>query len=132
MIKTEFGIIENFDPKEDYKTRSPEKYRCVAIDGDLYLNDWWDVLLQMDTYNVYDAGILQAQKALSRWGNTVIPPVALPQFLEVVRADRRCRQDPGLLALAELIREAIESDKHMIHYGACVPRKVRIFGESII
>lgn len=38
MIKAEFGIIENFNEKEDYTEYAPKKYHCVAIDDDLYLN----------------------------------------------------------------------------------------------
>lgn len=41
MIKTEFGIIECFDEFEDYTEYAPERYHCVAIDDDEYLNDWW-------------------------------------------------------------------------------------------
>ena len=117
MIKTEFGIIENFDPRGDYTLYNPQKYHCVAIDDDAYLNDWWPTLLGMDSLNVYDAHILQPQKALSRWGITVIPPESLPRLLDIVISDCRYAEDPRLVALAQLIRQAIAQKKHMIHYG---------------
>ena len=117
MIKTQFGIIESFDESGDYTDNAPEKYHCVAIDDDKYLNDWWDFLLEIDTFNVYEAHILQPQKALSRWGITIIPPNSLPKLLNIVVSDKRYRRDKGLVAFALLIRQAIEREKYMIHYG---------------
>lgn len=32
MVRTEFGIIEDFDEKQNYTGYTPEKYHCVAID----------------------------------------------------------------------------------------------------
>ena len=43
MIKAEFGIIECFDECADYTEYVPERYQCVAIDDEKYLNDWWDL-----------------------------------------------------------------------------------------
>ncbi len=117
MIKTEFGIIEHFDAKQDYTPYAPEKYHCVAIDDDLYLNDWWEALGRIHTFNVYAPRILQPQKALSRWGITILPPDALPGLLEIVCTDKRYPQDKQLVALAMQIRQAIERGKYMIHYG---------------
>lgn len=117
MIKTEFGIIECFDEFEDYTEYAPERYHCVAIDDDEYLNGWWDSFLEIDTLNVYDAHILQPQKALSRWGITIIPPSSLPKLLDIVVSDKRYQQDKRLVAFASLINKAIEHEKFMIHYG---------------
>ena len=117
MIKTEFGIIENFDPKNDYTEYAPERYHCVAIDDDKYLNDWWGALMTIDTFNVYSPHILQPQKALSRWGITIIPPSSLPDLLDIVTSDKQYKYDKRLIAFAHLICQAIERKKHMIHYG---------------
>ena len=117
MIKTQFGIIECFDEHGDYTEYAPERYRCVAIDDDKYLNDWWSSLLEIDTFNVYSEHILQPQKALSRWGITIIPPSALSKLLDIVISDKRYRWDKRLKVLALLIRQAIEHGKYMIHYG---------------
>lgn len=117
MIKAEFGIIENFDESVDYTEYSPKKYHCVAIDDDLYMNDWWNALLQIDTFNVYTKGVLQPQKALSRWGITIIPPSSLPALLDIVLSDRRSKRDKRLIAFAGLIHQAIIENKYMIHYG---------------
>lgn len=117
MIKTEFGIIENFNENGNYMEYTPEKYHCVAIDDDKYLNDWWNALLRMDTFNVYSERILQPQKALSRWGITIIPPSSLPILLNIVTSDKRYKRDKRLRLLVCLIQMAIEREKYMIHYG---------------
>ena len=117
MIKAEFGIINDFDEKKDYTGYHPEKYNCVAIDDDLYLNDWWSNLSSIDTLNVYSKGVLQPQKALSRWGITIISPKSLPDFLDIVVKDKRYKEDANLVALAALIEEAVKAQKYVIHYG---------------
>jgi hypothetical protein len=117
MIKAEFGIIECFDEHGNYTEYAPERYHCVAIDDDEYLNDWWDSLLEIDTLNVYNVQILQPQKALSRWGITIIPTNSLPKLLNIVVSDRRYRKDKRLASLAFLVRKAIKDGKYMIHYG---------------
>jgi hypothetical protein len=117
MIKTEFGIIDDFDKKKDYTGYYPKRYHCVAIDDDLYINDWWECLSHINTFNVYSKGVLQPQTALSRWGITIIPPASLPAFFEIVISDKRYKEDHRLVALAELIRQAMIDNKHMIHYG---------------
>jgi len=117
MIKAEFGIINDFNEKKDYTGYHPEKYSCVAIDDDLYLNVWWNDLSRIDTLNVYSKGVLQQQKALSRWGITIIPPKSLPNFLDIVAKDKRYKKDANLVALAALIEEAVKAQKYVIHYG---------------
>ena len=117
MIKAYFGIITDYNEKKDYTGYSPEKYNCVAIDDDLYLNDWWNALTEIDTLNVYSKGVLQPQKALSRWGITIIPPNSLPSFLDIVIKDKHYKKDSNLIALAVLIKEAIKAQKYVIHYG---------------
>ena len=117
MIKAEFGIINDFNEKKDYTGYHPEKYHCVAIDDDLYLNDWWNDLSRIDTLNVYDKGVLQPQTALSRWGITIIPPKSLTDFLDIVIKDKSYKRDANLVALAALIEEAIKEQKYVIHYG---------------
>jgi hypothetical protein len=117
MIKTEFGIINDFDEKNDYTGYHPEKYNCVAIDDDLYINDWWEALLCIDTLNAYSKGVLKPQKALSRWGTTIIPPSSLTYFYDTVVKDRRYKKDDNLVVLASLLDEAIKKQKYVIHYG---------------
>ncbi len=117
MIKAEFGIIDDFNEQKDYLKYEPQKYHCIAIDDDKYMNDWWNALLEIDTFNVRGQGVLQPQKALSRWGITIIPPTSLPKLLDIVMTDKRYKKDKRLVSLADLIRQAILNDNYVIHYG---------------
>ena len=117
MIKAEFGIIDDFNEKNDYTGYYPDRYNCVAINDDLYISSWWKALSYIDTLNVYNKGVLQSQKALSRWGITIIPPSSLPAFLDIVISDKRAKKDKSLIVLSGLIQQAITDNKYMIHYG---------------
>ena len=114
MIKTEFGIIDEIDYGKDYGIYEPEKYNCVYIDDDVYINDWWQRLTTMKTYfHKMD----RPSFALARWGVTIIPPESLPTFQDIVITDRRINTDKHLVALADKIQEAINRNKFMIHFG---------------
>ena len=39
MIKTEFGIIDQLDKTIDYEDYDPERYHCVYIDDERYIDD---------------------------------------------------------------------------------------------
>ena len=56
---------------------------------------------------------------LARWGVTLIPPESLPAFQDIVISDKRMDEDENenLVALANLIKEAIEKQKYIIHFG---------------
>ena len=110
MIKTEFGIIDNFQPNQKYTAYEPEKYHCVAI-NDECIDDWWERLLMIRTYNM---SLKQPQGALSRWGITLIPPESLPALLEIVAEDNRIYWDDRLEEFADLIRQAITENKYMM------------------
>lgn len=114
MIKAEFGMIDEIDPKKDYSAYEPQNYHCIAIDDDLYLNDWWPKLLLMQTYF---HSLDHPSQALARHGVTLIPPQSLPAFQEIVLSDRRINQDDQLVDLALKIQAAIDNQKFMIHYG---------------
>ena len=62
MIKTEFGIIDDFNEKNDYTGYYPDKYNCVAIDDDRYINAWWKELSKINTLNVYKKGVCNHKK----------------------------------------------------------------------
>ena len=103
MISAEFGIIDDFEAfnkQKDYLKYDPEKYHCVAIDDEMYLNDWWESLSKIDTFNVSSNHILQSQKSLSRWGITIIPPSSLPSFINIVVSDKRYAIDKSLAVLS--------------------------------
>ena len=113
MIKTEFGIIEDFQPNQKYTVYEPEKYHCVAID-DGYIDDWWEQLLELRSYNM---SLEQPQQGLSRWGITLIPPESLPVLQAIVAEDNRIHWDDNVAELATLIYQAAAEGKYMIHYG---------------
>ena len=114
MTRTEFGIIDDFDPNITYDKYEPEKYNCVVIDDDKYINDWWNELLLIRTYNM---SVKQPQMALSRWGITLLPPDSLPEFLKIVKHDKRVAEDENLQRLCGIISIAIDEGKYMIHFG---------------
>jgi len=114
MIKIGFGIIDIIDYSKDYSAYGPEKYGFVYIDDDIYINDWWKRLTTMKTYfHCMDRPAV----ALARFGVTLIPPESLPTFQDIVITDKRIYTDNNLVALATKIKEAIEANKFMIHYG---------------
>ncbi len=114
MIRTEFGIIEQIDPAKDYSKYEPEKYGCVAIDDDIYINDWWEQLTQINTYFHC---LSRPANALARWGVTLIPPESLPALLKIVQGDKRLYLDKNISDLAKKIQKAIQEQKYMIHFG---------------
>lgn len=114
MIKAEFGIIDNIDPERNYTEYEPQKYNCVAIDDDVYINDWWPKLLLIKTYS---QSLSRPSFALDRWGITLIPPESLPALQDIVLSDRRLNKDSRLIELADKISQAINEQKYMIHFG---------------
>ena len=114
MIRTEFGIIEEIEQDKDYSFEQPEKFRCVFIDDDLYIDDWWEKLVLMKTYF---HNLNRPAQGLARYGITWIPPESLPSFQDIVISDKRINEDENLVALANKIQEAIKGKKYMIHFG---------------
>ena len=114
MIKAEFGIVDNIELYTE-NVYEPELYRCVYIDDDVYISDWWERLKVMKTYF---HNLNRPAFGLARWGVTLIPPESLADFQDIVISDKRMKDDEHLVALAEKIQEAIEGQKYMIHYGA--------------
>lgn len=114
MIKTEFGIIDEIDADKDYSHYEPEKYNCVYIDDDIYIDEWWE---QLQTIKTFYHSLNRPGYALARYGVTIIPPDSLNQFLHIVISDPKFQHDPLLLSLSEVIQKAIRGNKHMIHFG---------------
>lgn len=113
MIKAEFGIIEDIEETRQY-SYDPEKYHCVSIDDDIYIDDWWDELVLLKTYF---HSLDRPEFGLARWGITLIPPETLPAFQEIVLSDRRINEDAHLVELADQIQDAVSRNKYMIHFG---------------
>lgn len=113
-MATEFGIIDIIDETKEYTDFEPEKYDCVSVDDDIYINDWWEELSKIDTCFF---SVCNPQKGLNRWGITLIPPGSLESFLKIVENDPRIREDCNLYSLSLKIRTAIKENKYMIHFG---------------
>ena len=113
MIKTEFGVIEDIGETKEY-SYDPEKYQCVYIDDDIYIDDWWDKLVLLKTYF---HSLDRPEFGLARWGITLIPPESLPGFQDIVLSDKRINEDAHLRELADKIQDAINRNKFMIHFG---------------
>lgn len=113
MIKTEFGIIEDINETQSY-SYDPDKYHCVFIDDEIYIDDWWNKLLLLKTYF---HSLNRPEFGLARYGITLIPPESLPVLQEIVLSDKRMKQDENLVKLAETIQDAIQRNKYMIHFG---------------
>ena len=114
MIKAEFGIIDQIDFQKDYSGYEPEKYQCIAIDDNIYIDDWWECLNKMKTYFHC---MSRPNTGLARWGITLIPPESLVEFQDIVLSDMRLYSDDNLVNLARKIKMAIDENKFMIHYG---------------
>lgn len=113
MPKAEFGIIEEIDENTSFEYE-PEQYHCTALEDEPYLDDWWGDLMLMKTFF---HTLRRPAFGLARYGITIIPPCSLPQFQNIVLSDPRLKQNEELAALAEIITEAIEKKKYMIHFG---------------
>lgn len=114
MIAIEFGIIPEISTTEIYIDYVPEKYNCIKIDDDLYINDWWPQLQNMDTYfNELNC----PSKGLNRHAVTLIPPTSLRCFENIVKNESRIISDPNLQKLLIMIQKAISENKYIIHYG---------------
>lgn len=113
MIKAEFGIIEDIGETQKY-SYDPDKYQCVCIDDDIYIDDWWDKLVLLKTYF---HSLDRPEFGLARWGITLIPPESLPGFQEIVLSDGRINRDAHLRDLADKIQDAVSRNKFMIHFG---------------
>ena len=114
MIKAEFGIIPEILIDEIYTNYEPQKYNCIEIDDDLYIDDWWSQLQNMETYF---NGLDFHSKGLNRHGVTLIPPISLKHFENILKNDSRLLSDPCLKSLLGIIQKAILENKYMIHYG---------------
>ena len=113
MIKAKFGIIEDIGEAQKY-SYDPDKYQCVYIHDDIYIDDWWDDLVLLKTYF---HSLSRPEFGLARWGITLIPPESLPGFQEIVLSDKRINEDAHLRELADKIQDAISRNKFMIHFG---------------
>jgi len=121
-----FAIIPVLDKDKNYNVWNSNEitykqllsqYQAISISDDI-INDWWYHLLQM---NSYCGSYSKPDKALDRWGNTLIPPESLDLFINVIETYtskenwKVYRSD--LEELVKLLKEAKTKNNFVIHFG---------------
>ena len=111
----EFGIMPQ-DPKpEEEFTYTPEKYPDMVVVEDDDLNEWsgrhYDELWSIP---VYYHELSRPDVGLAWYGITLIPPSAVPAFLELLVNDP---EKEKFADLAYLMHRAAAQNKFIIHYG---------------
>ncbi|WP_214817506.1 MULTISPECIES: short-chain dehydrogenase [unclassified Exiguobacterium] len=109
----EFGIIDSIHGEELHVEYMPERYGCVAVDGE-EVEHWIEQLNDMRTFfhSYHCPG-----HGLDECGITLIPHASLSFFIEVVlnRMNNQATSELGQLILK--IIEARDEGKDMIHFG---------------
>ena len=108
MAKHEFGIMPQSPQKgKRYDEYEPEKYNCISVDDD-YVELVGLKLTDMDSY----WHTLEVKgKGLAYCGITLIPPVSVEQFIDVIKSI------DGLSELVKLAEKAQCENKWIIHFG---------------
>ena len=108
MAKHEFGIMQTPpQPGKRYDAYEPQKYHCISVDDD-YLEDIVSNFRHIDCYwHTLDT----KEKGIAYCGITLIPPCAFLDFIEVIA------NIPELSELKELLEEALQENKWVIHFG---------------
>lgn len=122
---THFGVIYEIDRQKDYSIFNEnmsfkdclKKYHCIALPDNI-INDWWYALTTMKSYFHCCSN---SETALDRWGLTLIPPESLEKFADIIRTQTSerfsllCQTE--LNALLDLVEQAKQENKFIIHYG---------------
>ena len=108
----EFGILDTLtaDAFENY---TPEKYQCISVK-----DDHIQALLQpLSLVKTYFHSMDRPNFGLAYYGTTIIPPESFATFLEVVLFTKKVNQQEDIIELSQLILQAKNENKYMIHYG---------------
>lgn len=117
MAKHDFGIINIFEENKWYNSYEPEKYNCISIDDGIIEKVLIKYAGELSTIKTYFHGITQPGTGLNYCGITLIPPVSLGQFKEVIIKANTRYQSQELKLLIEKVIQAINENKYLIHYG---------------
>ncbi|MFS1518802.1 short-chain dehydrogenase [Bacillus sp. SCS-151] len=109
----EFGIIDNFNVRQDYNYYDPKEYNCIAVDDDL-IND---LSKNLNIMKSYFHSYTRPEYGLAYWGITIIPPESLSLFYDVVVSSPNFKKSDELAKLAAKITQSKEEKKYMIHFG---------------
>lgn len=109
----EFGILDDDDEQENDIDYEPEKYNCISVHDDI-IECLVDRLSIMKTY--YHS-FNRPNIGLAYCGITIIPPESLSFFYEVITSSKYIAKSAELQQLASIITQAIDGEKHIIHFG---------------
>ena len=108
MAKHEFSIMKE-QPKQGhrYDKYEPEQYNCIVVDDD----DLEDILQELQHIDFYWHTVDMPGKGIAYAGITLIPPGSMKAFLAVIE------NIPELIQLKNLMNQALDENKWMIHFG---------------
>ena len=113
MPRHEFGLIENIEKEKSYDSYEPEKYNCISIDDDIIQS----FVKSMGTMKTYYHNMNRPDFGLAYCGVTIIPPESLIQFQNIILSSKMIRESEEVVELANIISQAINQNKYMIHFG---------------
>ena len=108
MLRHEFGIMPETPEKHmSYQQYTPEKYNCISVDDDYIL----EIIKDLREIKFYWCTLDRPEWGISYYGTTLISPESAGKFLEKIYGI------PDLSDLANLLWNAINENKFVIHYG---------------
>lgn len=115
----EIGVIDNFDRKYDYSIADSdleyeeivEKYKYISISDDIFN----EIIPQLEDMDTYFQNYGNPHKGLDHYGETIIPPESVPQFIDVIKSVEFLTNKVS--SLLELAETAYMQKKYMICFG---------------
>lgn len=108
MPRHQFGIMpETPEKNRNYHHYMPEKYNCISVD-DYYI---LEIIKDLKEIKFYWFTPERSEWGISYYGVTLIPPESAGKFLEKIAGI------PELSDLANLLWNAVNENKFVIHYG---------------
>ena len=117
MAKHDFGIIDSFKENKWYSDYEPEKYNCISVNDDLLEELIIKYNKELMAIKTYFQITTQPGSGLDYYGVTLIPPVSLNQFRDIIIKANGYYQSQEFQLLIEKISNAISENKYLIHYG---------------
>ncbi len=111
MPRHEFGIMRKAPTqRKRFDRYEPQKYdNVVAVDNDLIE----PILEDLDSVDCYWHTLRKPGKGLAFCGITLIPPESMPTLLGILTS----QSEKEYLPLVDLIHEAWEAGKFIVHFG---------------
>ena len=108
MAKHDFGIMQA-EPKKGqrYDNYNPEEYNCISVDDD----DILPLLEKLRGVKCFWHTLDRPGFGLAYYGITLIPPESFSAIIEMIW------HNPNLSDLMDLLLEAENTKKYVIHFG---------------